>query len=251
MSRAHLDSARTYRKQCRPRAGETAFQVVIEETDLLVTAHQDLSSQTRDLAHDLRAQLKGFMTLHPEFRTSLAPLAVPDAAPALVREMAAAGKLCNVGPMAAVAGTIAQFTAQGLAALSPDVLVENGGDLYMISTCQRVVGLLPDPESDAVLGLAIAAREFPVAVCTSSATIGHSLSLGKGDMVAVKGSSGAITDAAATALCNRLQSRADLPGLVEAAKRLAGACPEGAVQGVLAQCGGRLAVWGRMELTTL
>ena len=251
MTMPHLDPTRSYRKQCRPRAGETGFQVVVEQTDLYVVAASDLSEATRKVVRGLRAQLKGYMALVPAFATSLSPLAVPERAPDLIQEMAEAGRLCNVGPMAAVAGTIAQHTAQALTAHSPDVLVENGGDLYLISRSERLLGLLPDPGSDAVLGLRLPALGFPLAVCSSSSTIGHSLSLGHGDLVAVLGGSGAITDAAATALCNRLKRREDLPKVMDAAQRLAGACPEGAIRGVLAQCGGRMAAWGDVELTSL
>ncbi|MGE4556356.1 MAG: UPF0280 family protein, partial [Desulfovibrionaceae bacterium] len=196
---------RRYREDASPRRrGEQSFQVVVEQTDLWITAREDLSSQALDLVHGLRGTLKAYIALHPSFAASLAPVAVSPEAPPLIRSMALAGEACGVGPMAAVAGAIAQGVAEGLAQCSPDVLVENGGDVHMISTTDRVAALLADPASTAGLGLKLAAEDFPLSLCASSGRIGHSLSLGRGDLVVVRSKSAAVADAAATALGNLL-----------------------------------------------
>ncbi|MEG6550078.1 UPF0280 family protein, partial [Desulfocurvibacter africanus] len=105
----------------------------------------------------------------------------------------------------------------------------------------------PDPEAGVSVGLRFAPEEFPLSLCASSGRIGHSLSFGHGDLVVVRSPSGSLADAAATALSNRLKSSRDLEQVVDSAKRLEAA----GVQGVFAQCGGKLAVWGRMELAAL
>ncbi|MDD4953205.1 MAG: UPF0280 family protein, partial [Desulfovibrionaceae bacterium] len=172
---------------------------------------------------------------------------VPESAPALARAMAAAAAACGVGPMAAVAGAIAQAVVERFAGLSPNLLVENGGDIFMRSTRGRTVALLAEPGSGARLGLRLEARDFPLSLCSSSGTIGHSLSLGQGDLVAVRAKDAAFADAAATALANELGAASDLEAVVALARLLA---PKG-LDGVFAQCRGRLAVWGRMELVAL
>lgn len=242
-----LSTHRAYREAIRPQAGEVTFQVVLEHTDLFVTAEQDLSAPMLDLVRSLRGELKSFMLLTPGFRESLLPVPAPETAPLVAREMARAASAVGVGPMAAVAGTFAQLVADHFAPSSPNILVENGGDLYLHSTKPRVVSLLGDPVSGARLGLRLSRQDFPLSLCASSATIGPSLSLGQGELVVVRSKSGAFADAAATALANLIDSGDDLDLVLARARALA---PQG-LEGVFAQAGGKLGVWGKMELVAL
>jgi len=242
-----LSPNRAYRETVRPQAGETAFQVVLEQTDLFVTAETDLSQPMLDYVRGLRGALKNFMLLTPGFRESLVPVPVPEGAPAIARTMARAAWAAGVGPMAAVAGTFAQMVADHFAPQSPNLIIENGGDIYIHSTKDRVVALLGEPESGARLGLKLGRRDFPVSLCASSATIGPSLSLGHGELVVVRSKSGAFADAAATALANLIDTGDDLDLVLARAQKLA---PLG-LEGVFAQAGGRLGVWGKMELVAL
>ncbi|MGE4293036.1 MAG: UPF0280 family protein [Desulfovibrio sp.] len=243
----HLSADRDYRRSFRARPGEVAFQAAVEQSDLWIVARADLTAAALQALHAARGELKAYMVLHPEFAASLEPVAVAPGVSGIVREMAEAGRVCGVGPMAAVAGAVAQAVAGALLPLSPDVLVENGGDLFMHSTRERTVALLADPGSGAQLGLRIAAESFPLSVCSSSASIGHSLSLGQGDLVTVLAESGALADAAATALCNMLRTARDLDRVLAAAR----AWTAHGLRGVFAQGGGRVAAWGEIELTTL
>ncbi len=247
------NSHRHYRGKCSPRTGEIGFQIVVEQTDLWIVAEQDLSEKILNLVHHLRGELKAYMALFPEFGTSLRPVPVSPKASPIIRAMAEATARCNVGPMASVAGAISQFVAEAFAKQSPNLIVENGGDIALYSTRDRVVGLLPDPNSETVLGLKIAAKDFPVCICSSSATIGHSLSLGRGELVAVRSQNGCLADAAATALCNMLQSKKDLDRVLAQAQEWSAPDNDNGlncgIDGVLAQCGGQIAVWGQMELT--
>lgn len=242
-----LSAHRSYREAITPQQGEVTFQIVVEHTDLFVTAERDLSAPMLDLVHELRGELKSFMLLTPGFRESLRPVPAPDTAPRVAREMARAAELCNVGPMAAVAGTFAELVAEHFARVSPNIIVENGGDISIHSTRDRVVALLGAPESGARLGLRLGKRDFPVSLCASSSTIGPSLSLGQGELVVVRSRSGAFADAAATALANLIDSGDDLDLLLAQARKMA---PLG-LDGVFAQAGGKVAVWGKMELVAL
>ncbi|GFK95096.1 hypothetical protein NNJEOMEG_02950 [Fundidesulfovibrio magnetotacticus] len=243
----HRDTQRTYRGLSEPAQGEVRFAVTVEESDLLVTARRDLSAETAQVLNRLRGQLKNHILLHPEFRPSLTPLPDDPSAPPLVGDMLRAARACQVGPMAAVAGTIAQHVADALAPLSPDLLVENGGDVALRSTRERLVALLARPVQGARLALRLAPREFPVCLCTSSATVGHSLSFGAADMVTVKARSGAVADAAATTLGNLARGEAHLPLVLERARELARV----GVLGVFVQVGEKIGVWGDMELAAL
>lgn len=244
---AFLSTHRAYRDSIVPQHGEQTFQVVLEHTDLFITAERDLSGPVLDLVRQLRGELKSFMLLTPGFRESLGPVPAPETAPRVAREMARAAQLCNVGPMAAVAGTFAHLVAEHFSTQSHNIIVENGGDITIYSTRERVVALLGDPASGARLGLRIPRGEFPVSLCGSSATIGPSLSLGQGELVVVRSKSGAFADAAATNLANLIDNGDDLDLVLRRAKELA---PLG-LDGVFAQADGKLAVWGKMELVAL
>ena len=243
MRKAHADFFRAYRGRCVPRENELSFQVLVEETDLRVTCAEDLGLPMLELVTELRGQIKAWMQVQPEFRSSLVPVSVPAGAPEIVRRMAAGAELAGVGPFAAVAGTVAQMVAESFAGRSPDLIVENGGDIYIYSRRERIVGLLPDPRGE-LLGVRISPEDCPVSLCASSAYIGHSLSLGKGDLAVVRAADGALADACATMLCNMLREAGD----VERAARRAESLRKLGVQGVFLQCSGRIGIWGKMEL---
>ncbi|EPR34765.1 ApbE family lipoprotein [Alkalidesulfovibrio alkalitolerans DSM 16529] len=245
--KGHLDPARRYRASLSTQPGEVSFQVVVEESDLMITARRDLSHEAADAARRLRGEIMAHAVLYPEFLTSLSPVAAPRGAPLIARRMCDAAARTGVGPMAAVAGAVAQGVAEALAEASPDVLVENGGDLYALSTRERTIGILADPSHGVALGVTIMPDEFPVSFCASSGRIGHSLSFGAGDLVAVRARDASLADAAATALCNRLRSSRDLAAVTDQAM----AWEEIGIEGVFAQCDGRIALWGRMELTAI
>jgi len=243
MSKVHADFYRSYRERCVPRENERMFQIMVEETDLRVTCAVDLSLPMLELVTELRGQIKAWIRLQPEFRTSLTPVPVPTGAPEIVRRMAAGAELAGVGPFAAVAGTVAHMVAESFAGSSPDLIVENGGDIYIYSRRERIVGLLPDPRGEPI-GLRVFPEDCPVSLCASSAYIGPSLSLGKGDLAVVRAVDGALADACATMLCNMLREAKD----VERALRRAESMRKVGVQGVFLQCAGRIGIWGNMEL---
>lgn len=238
---------RHYRQQYTTHDGEQAFQVLVEETDLHVTACKDLSLEIGAYIHELRGILKSYIMFHPEFVESYSPIPVPEHAALIVKRMAESARIANVGPMAAVAGTISQMVCEKFAHQSPELIVENGGDIYMLSSKPRVAGLLPDPNSNATVGIKLDAADFPVGICASSATIGHSISLGSGDLVAVRSKNGSLADACATAFCNMLKLPGDVERVTEEATRL----QEHGIEGVFAQCGGKVSIWGQMELAVV
>lgn len=241
----HLNHYRSYRNLCAPDGDETARQIVLEQSDLYIISKTDIAPRVLDRLNKIRGDIKGYIYLHPEFSHSLTPVEAQKNAPEIVMAMARAARLFGVGPMAAVAGAIAQDIADHGSKISPDILVENGGDIFMHSTKDRVVGLLPHPDEPVSLGIKISRKETPCAICSSSATIGHSLSLGQGDLVTVKAGSGAVADAGATFLCNTLRSRKSLKRINQMQTEL----QQKGITGVLAQLDHELIVWGDMELT--
>ena len=238
---AYSDSNRAYRQSVSPQDRETAYRVVVEESDLWIVASSDLREAIALELTRLRADLRAWILLHPEFRASLVPLPEPELAPDIVLRMYRAASIAGVGPFAAVAGAVAQMITERFCRESPEIIVENGGDTYMYSSRERRVGLLVDPTGQALLSVLVKPGEFPVSFCASSARIGHSLSLGNADLVVVRSTDGALADACATALANRLQQAGDIPEMIRYAQTLP-------IDGLFAQCDGKIALWGKMEL---
>ncbi len=235
---------RTYRRAVAPE-GLECFTVEVAETDLQVCTQTDLSDLAGDLAVRARWDVETFIRTHPYFRESMTPIDVPDGAPEIVSRMAEAGRTAQVGPMAAVAGAIAEYVARGLAEHSAEVIVENGGDLYLIGESDRTIALWAGQQGVKDVGMAIRGGLLPVAVCTSSGTVGHSHSFGAADAVTVLSRNGALADAVATALANRVREPADIERAIEAARNIHG------ILGVLVTVEGHLGAWGHVRLVSL
>lgn len=223
-----------------------SFQVGVKETDLWVSADENLEKETTDLVFKYRHQIEDYISRHPEFMTSLRPYHEDPYASRIVREMIMATRDIGVGPMAAVAGAVAQFVGQGLLERSEQVIVENGGDIFMKANRPVTVSVFAgtSPLSEKI-GLVIKEDRMPLGVCSSSGTIGHSMSLGKADVVCLVSSSALRADGAATALCNRIRSRKDFEHVADWASEIKG------IEGGLAVMGDTLATWGDVELAAL
>jgi len=187
-----------------------------------------------------REVLEEYLRRHPAFGESFEPVdALPDA-PEVARRMARGAAAGGVGPMAAVAGTMAQMAAEAaIAAGAAEAIVENGGDMFLI--CQRpvIVGLYAGegPLADH-LALRIGPERTPLAICSSSSRMGHSMSLGDCDLATVASADGSLADAAATAAANRVRVAADIDPTLKAIGGIAG------VEGVLLVKGDRIGLYG-------
>jgi uncharacterized protein len=236
---------RHYRNRVKVKDLNT-FHVSVKETDLWVSAELDLKKETEDIVHDLRFKLEGYIETYPQFLTTLTSWPDDPYAPLIIRDMISCSRTTGVGPMAAVAGAVAQHVAYGLKDLSQQIIIENGGDIYMNVSRDVTVSIYAgtSPLSDRV-GIAIPEKMMPVGVCSSSGKIGHSLSLGNSDVVCVIARSAALADAAATALGNTVKTKRDLITLSERAESIEG------VLGVVAIMEDEMTAWGEIELKAL
>ena len=153
--------------------------------------------------------------------------------------------------MAAVAGVIAQYVAVGLMAEGcREVMVENGGDIYLRrdEDCTVAIFAGESPLSLQV-GVKIAAEKMPLSVCTSSGTIGHSLSFGRADSVTVIAASAALADATATRIGNEVGRAAGKDSGIGQALEV-GRAIEG-VDGVVVICGEKIGAVGDVELVQI
>ena len=233
---------RTYRHWVKGNDLVT-FNVVVKETDLYIRARSNLKRKAHRLVVKYREMLERYIERHPSFLTSLEPVAVGDDAPHLVTEMAEAASKAGVGPMAAVAGAIAESVGSELLDFSPEVIVENGGDIYIKSLGKRLIGIYAGKSPlTGKLGLEINGEDTPMGICTSSGTVGHSLSYGQADAVIVLSRSTALADAAATAIGNRISQPSDIPGGIELARSIGG------LKGVIIIQDEKVGLWGEVKL---
>jgi len=224
---------------------EISFQVIVEETDLWIKAQKDLSSPILTYVQQLRAQIKAYIDLHPSFLTALSPLPLDPNAPLLIQEMLKTAQIAKVGPMATVAGAIAEAVAKKFSPLSPNLIVENGGDTYLCSTQERIVGVWTGTDQEICLGIRIRPDEFPCSLCASSGRIGHSLNFGQSDLVVVKARSGALADGLATYLSNHLHTKKDLNRTLNLAKQFT------ELNGIFIQIQDKIGIWGNLEIVAI
>jgi hypothetical protein len=220
-----------------------SFTAVVRETDLYIRAQRNLRRKALKAILKYRSAIEGYIKREPAFLTSLVPLPIDEDAPRIVSEMLSASQRAGVGPMASVAGAIAEWVGRELLPFSEEVIVENGGDIFLKLTKERAVGIYAGGSPfTGRLALEIAPEETPLGVCTSSGTVGHSLSLGKADAVIVLSPSAALADAAATAIGNIIEEADDIPRGIELAQDIKG------VKGAVIIKGDKLGLWGEVRI---
>jgi hypothetical protein len=163
-----------------------------------------------------RRELEQYILKSPSFLSALKPIAVREDAPEIVKIMAEGGEIAAVGPMAAVAGAIAELAVKkAVGAGAKTVLVENGGDIFMKTAQPLTIGVFSG-YNELADRLAFRAKAgTTLGICSSSSKLGHSLSVGDCDLVTVFSRKAAIADAIATALCNMVKEKGDIQKALE------------------------------------
>lgn len=160
-----------------------------------------------------RVKLEKYIKAHPKFLYSLQPVPVNEG-PRIVRLMAEASEKANVGPMAAVAGVLADLAVEDMILAGSEVaVVENGGEVSAISN-QTVDIALSAGDSPLSKQVGFRLEEFPVGVATSSGLFSHALSFGDAEAVTVFAANAGLADAAATAVGNLIKGD-DCRGAIE------------------------------------
>lgn len=159
----------------------------------------------KEYIYTIRSDLKNYISKNQDFLLSMEPLKLNDESlPLIVKTMDESSKICDIGPMACVAGTISQLSLDYLIENnSKHSIVENGGDIALMNNETALCGIYSNNE---VLGNEIAfkikPRKKPLGICTSSGKIGHSISFGSSDSVTIISRSPSIADGLATRIAN-------------------------------------------------
>jgi len=236
---------RTYRHDIKD-GDLVSFQVMVKETDLYIRAVKNLSDEAVAAINEVRGPLERYIREHPIFLHSLEPLPVEKDAPEIVQRMAQAARLADVGPMAAVAGAVAAMVGERLLQWSDEVIVENGGDIYLRVSSKRKIGIYAGESTfSGKLAIEVEPDRTPLGICTSSGSVGPSLSLGQAYAAVVIAPSAALADAAATAVGNMLKAEKDMDSAIERGRQIKG------IRGIVVIKGNSMGAWGDIRLVKI
>jgi len=218
--------------------------IAVEETDIDILT--DIFLDKLFLKEKLlfyRDQIKDYISKDRRFLTSLKPLVVAKEAPPIVKDMAKKAQIAGVGPMATVAGAIAQYLGKSILRKGAnEVIIENGGDIFLNIKKPRLVGIYAgNSKFSGKIFLKIRPESKIYGICTSSATVSHSLSFGNADAVTILAEDAILADALATACCNRIKDENDFEPTIDFAKKIKG------IQGIVIILKDKLASWGNIE----
>ncbi len=236
---------RTYRAHTSTPGLET-FTVSVKETDLLISASQQCEETATEAVREVRAILEKHIQDNPDFKTSLKPLPIAPHVPEVIGKMLAAGVAADVGPMAAVAGAVAEYVGIELLKTCNQVIIENGGDIFLKTDTPITIGVFAgeSPLSEKI-GMKISRTGRPLAVCTSSGRVGPSLSFGRADAATILSASATLADAVATSIGNLVHGKDDIQKAIDEAKAISG------IEGILVIQDEHLGAWGDIELVAL
>jgi len=220
------------------------FEVRELETDLLILAGKNLAEEARVSVLNYRQDIRSYIKKDKNFYTSLEPVNLIGDVPRIVKAMADAAKKASVGPMAAVAGAVAEFVGRDLLAHTDEIIVENGGDIFLKTKVKRILGVYASDESpfSGKLALEIPPSGDGLGVCTSSGTVSHSLSFGKADAALIISPDTALADAVATATGNIVKNKDCIEKGIDFARSIDG------IKGVLIIVGDKLGSWGSIKI---
>lgn len=237
----------------RFRLKETSAWITADEWKYIEIAKEELTKRRTELERFVRCHPFFLVTLEP-YLPKLYPTAYQTEEPETVRRMLESAGKFGVGPMSAVAGTLAELAVEAMRdAGARHAIVDNGGDVALLSDREVLVGIYAGSESPFSNRIALkirpsspsSSRPSLVGVCTSSGTVGHSISFGNADAATVVSGSASLSDAAATTLCNSVTDASSAPQAFRTVSQVAG------VKGAVVICKDTLASWGEVELVRL
>jgi len=232
---------RTYRSLIN-KDNLISYNVKIAESDLFISSDTNLVDSAEKSLLKHRHSLETYIKNHPEFRTSLLPFPEDNLAPPIVRDMIARSKICGVGPMASVAGAVSEFVGYDLLDQTENLIIENGGDIFLRSINKLTVAVYAGESTlSNKVNIVVKSEETPLGICTSSATVGPSLSFGIADAVCVISRSATLADAAASAIGNRIKTKKDIKPALDYGIKIPG------VKGIVIISGNDMGAIGEVE----
>ena len=221
-----------------------SYEICVKETDLLVQSKEKLDEQIiYRSVKNYRKELEDYIRNFPEIKSSLSSFSLKEPAPSIIKDMVEKSSLVGIGPMASVAGAIAEYVGKDLLEFTCELVVENGGDIFMKKRGDILLGLYAGEASfiNNFL-LRVENKDSCMGICSSSSFLGHSLSLGRADLSTVISESAVFADAMATKLTNMVKDEKDIDAAIQFCKKFS------LSRGVVVVKRDKLGIWGEVEL---
>jgi ApbE superfamily uncharacterized protein (UPF0280 family) len=221
-----------------------SLHIVFKQTDIWLKTEGKPDCQQAELFlkqayHDI----EGYLACDKGFLQSLHPCKVPETAPEIIKDMSRYSEEADVGPMAGVAGAIAEYIGKRISSRHRLVFCNNGGDIYYRSPAEESFSLsAPGSPFDNKIRICVPSSIEGKGLCTSSGTFGHSINMGRAYAVSILAQNACLADVWATAVSNRIRSHLDL-------KHILKWCTETeCIEGVVILVDDYLAAWGDIRL---
>jgi len=186
-------------------------KVEIEETAATIAAERGFLESAVEAIRSTRLQIERHIRQDRFFLTTLEPYDPEPSSTKVIRRMCAASSAAGVGPMATVAGVIAQEALEAMVSKGcRHGWVDNGGDIALILEEPATLEVFSDPESKNACALELEPTDEIFGVCTSSGTLGHSVSFGNADVALAIADDAVLADALATAIGNAVKDKESL-----------------------------------------
>jgi ApbE superfamily uncharacterized protein (UPF0280 family) len=222
-----------------------AWRVTYRFSDLLINSNKNIKNKIEKPLREIYEILDFCIKKNLSFLKSLAPVSIRPYYPSIIKKMCRVCSTFNVGPMAAVAGTVNEYLASFLLKYCDNLIIENGGDLYIKSARDLTIGVyLKNPHFKNKVFIKINLKGKPYGLCSSSSTFGHSLSFGKCDLAVVFARSSMMADAAVTAVANSINRPDDILESINHYKEFSG------IKGLLIIKDKKIGIWGNLELVS-
>ncbi len=215
--------------------------VEIQESILTVLCQPQYRDVIHSAVREVRKDIKNAIYRIPDFQRSFQPLTCEQDASPVIKRMCLAAGYTNVGPMAAVAGAVAEYVLYRLLeAGATEAVVDNGGDIALKIKAPVTIGIFTGRFGPHDFGFLVQPQAAPLSICTSSGVVGHSKSFGRADAAVVLSHNACLADAAATALGNKIRYLSDLNNAFDLF------ADKPAISGAVVFLNGKIALFGRL-----
>lgn len=220
------------------------IEVSYKESDLLISTAKEIEQEVcHQILKKYYEEIEQYVKKTPAFLTSLSPLEVDNNAPAIVKEMMRVSWITKIGPFSSVAGAIALYVGKEILTYSDEVIIENGGDIFLKINEDKKLGIYLGENSQMQnLSLRIKSRKHPFGIASSSSSFGHSLNFGGAQLVTVIAKDAVIADGFATSLSNRIKKDRDIVEVLEFVKM------DPFLEGIFIYFEEKMFLWGALEL---
>ncbi len=221
------------------------FEVKVKETDLLIIAKKNLKKEIYNEVKKQREILEEYIKKNPKFYYSFTPV-IAESEDEIIKLMSKSSLLTKTGPMASVAGAIAEIIGKKFLDFSEEIIIENGGDIFAKMGRNFIVGIYAGKSPFSMkIGIKLKGRNIPYGIATSSGTFGHSFSYGDADAVCVVSPSATLSDGAATYFGNLIKEKIDKDIIIEELNNFP------FIEGIIIIRKKEIFIWGNIEIVSL